>query len=198
MINKFRFPIILATVALLASTVFAQGIISTAKLEQVHFLLDPGSTNICDLVVFRDLNGKIVSSNQISTQIVDRVSEYCGVILPSFSVRDASAAAFLGFLIDMPNMSVQGSIGLGTATLQSSQDPGSFPWVQALSLNDYVVSVENVSRVYYLEMIDRLAQFLEIKTGVLESGDLIYGTLGNWATNYVPLYTLELSVKYEE
>jgi len=188
----------LCSLFLFPCCVLAQGGITTVRLEQVHFLINPSETNACDYVVFRDVSGEVVPENQMPTQIMNKVSNLCSLIVPRISIRDATARSFLGFSIDLPNMTPHGSIGLGTSILQGSGDPEEFPWIQVLSVSNVVVSADGLSRISYLELIDRLAQFLDLKTGILPSGGLIYGTAGNWATNYVPAYTMEMSVRYQE
>lgn len=182
----------------LPGLVLAQSGMTTVKLEQIHFIINSDETNMCEHLIFKNIDDGIVPSAQISTQIINRLSSLCGMIIPRFSARDVAAKSLLGFLIGMPNMTPHGSIGLGTSSFQGLENPESFPWVQALSISNVVISADDLSRVFYLEVIDRLAQFFDLRTGVLPSGELIYGTHGNWPTNNVPAYTLELDERYGE
>lgn len=173
--------------------------LQTNTLYQSHFLLDPTSTNVCDLVVYKDLDGNVVPPSSVSSQIISRVERCCLIRIPGTEIRDVPATNYLPTVADMPNLPPPtGSFGLGTLYSESTNSSPSLPWVQVLPVQDVIIEASNLTNIAYLELVDRLAQFLELRTGVMPSGTLIFGTDGNWVTNYVPSYTIELSVRYSE
>lgn len=170
----------------------------TVVLAQIHFPVSQSTNTPVNLLVVKDMSNNVVQLSSLPTQIVDRLTTACQSILPSISISDVPARDFLGYFIDMPFLDVEGSLGLGTLRSIHSGDPSSLPWVVALPVTNCIISASGVTNVYFIEMIDRLAQFMDMETGVMSSGNMIYGYSGNWPTNYIPDYTLILNVRYEE
>jgi hypothetical protein len=169
-------------------------------LTDQHFLLAQTSpSNILDHVVFRDLNSNVIPHGNVASQVLDRVSNFAWRAFPplNYSLPIAASnelASAVDFLCG--TLTTTGSLGAGSAVLLSSHNSRSSSWLQVVPCQTNLVSCVTTSSVAELEYIDRLAQFLELKTGVLTNGDLIFGTAGNWPTNFVPEYTIELDVRY--
>lgn len=197
---KFRHNLLAIVLnAIYCSLAAGQGTVSTVQLEQVHIQLDPATTNAVDFVVYKSIDNDIVPSYQVNTQIVYRVESLCSMVLPGLSISQSPATNILGWIADMPYMTAQsGSIGSGGILIQSTNDLPSSQWTFALPVENVVIRSDIFQRVYYVEIIDRLAQILNLRVGVLNTGHIVFGTDGNWPTNHIPAYLLELSVQYSE
>lgn len=169
-------------------------------LSNEHFVIQIDSipTNILHHVVFRDLGSNIVAQTAVPTQTLARVSAFAGRGFPSMVDAPDAATNTLAFAVDYlcGTITTTGSLAVGSLRMMSSQSSINSEWIQALPIQTNMVSCMTTGPVAWLEYIDRLAQFLELQTGVLTNGDLIFGTAGNWPTNYVPTYTIELNVRY--
>ena len=98
--------------------------------------------------------------------------------MPNETVVAGSEEADGSYVVQLPNASTR------------------VDWIQVLPVRTNLVSCKTDRYVSYLEYMDRLAQFLELKVGVLTNGTLIFGANGHWPTNYMPAYTIELDVRY--
>lgn len=179
----------------------AVGEVFTNRLVQSHFLLNPDLTNVCETVLYYDMSNNIVSPSSVAAPVLERVAEYCAISLPSFEMQSSVVSNVLPAILDMPNLSgPEGSIGIPIDPDDYTNEVIFAPWVAVLpvAVVTNVIDSEELTNISYLELVDRLAQFLNVKTGILLSGELVYGTDGNWVTNYLPAYTVELSVRYEQ
>lgn len=170
----------------------------TVLLTQVHFPISQSTNAVESLLVLRDMSNNIVELSELPTQIVSRLAIACESRVPSISMADAPVSSVIGYFVDSPFLDVEGSLGLGTLAPVYVGDPSALPWVHSLPTTNCILRVTEVTNVFFVEFIDRLAQFMNLETGILPSGNLIYGYNNNWLTNYLPVYKLELSVRYEE
>ena len=176
---------------------FGQGA-CTVLLSQVHFPISQSTNAIESLLVLKDMSNNIVELSGLPTQIVSRLAIACESRVPAISIDDAPMSSVIGYFIDSPFLDVEGSIGLGTLAPVYVGDPSALPWVHSLPTTNCILRVTGVTNVFFVEFIDRLAQFMNLETGILPSGSLIYGYNNNWLTNYLPVYKMELSIRYEE
>jgi len=170
----------------------------TTSIYQIHFPVSAGTGDPIDLLIIKDSSNNVVQVSSLPSQVLHKISIICQSKIPSLTVSEVVAKDFLGYFVDLPFYSLQGSLGLGTLQPVYDGDPSERPWLGVLPVTNCMINAAEITNVFFVEVIDRLAQLLELKTGILPSGGLIFGTEGNWVTNYVPTFTMELSVRYQE
>lgn len=168
------------------------------KFTSQDFVLTPTRTNVLRAVVFRDLNTQIVAQAAVATQIMARFKRYSAMVLPNLNCFPHAASNALPSVAGLPNLQlIPGSADsmnpFGRFSLPNASARAA--WVQALPVKTNIVSCVATTDVAYLEYVDCLSRCLELRTGVLTNGDLIFGTDGHWPTNFVPRYTIELKVR---
>lgn len=171
------------------------GVIS---ITDQHFLLNTYRTNMLSRIIFHDMTGQVVEHSFVPSNVMNRIADNAQRILIPMRADGIAITSRLCRVVDYPNAIISltsdpsnqsFSVTLPNATPLSA-------WIQALPNQTNIVSCNTTSDVAYLEYVDRLAQFLELQVGVLTNGELIFGTAGNWPTNFMPQYTIELDVRY--
>lgn len=192
--------VVLCCLTLLIATPALADPPAALHLTDTHFLLDQTSqSNVLTHISVRDLDSNTVMHSSVSTQVLTRLSNYAWRAFPPLNYTTPIAASNeLACAVDYlcGEISVTGSIGNGSAVVKSSHNSRNSTWIRALSCQTNTISCITTGPVSYMEYIDRLSQFLELQVGVMTNGDLIFGTAGNWPTNFTPQYTIELDVRY--
>lgn len=170
----------------------------TVELSQIHFPISQSTNKPLDILIVKDMSNSVVSVSMLPTQIINKLTVACQSVLPSVSIRDVPARDFWGSFVELPFLEVEGSLGLGTLRSISPENPTNSPWVIALPFTNCVIRASEVTNIYFIEIIDRLAQFMDMDVGIMSSGGIIYGYAGNWPTNYIPAYTFTLGIRFGE
>jgi hypothetical protein len=205
-VNKTFFRRVVSTYAVMLVCIFVVICISRGTpppelcLDDRHFLFrESSTTNLLTNIIFRGVGGEVLEHSSIEPDVLGRVRYFAGRLeLPMAYDKDQLSNSVAESVDSIcGTLTITGLIALGSCKIISSHDSSHASWVQALPHQTNIVSYTTTNDTFKLERVDRIAQFFELKVGVLANGDLIFGRDGHWPSDFTPVYTIELNARYE-